>query len=183
MIARCWKGFALGVLSLVLAACQPPATNAEPLAVNATTLQGDPQIAFSATDEKLLVDITDPTGIGSVQVEKASGQWPDKLVLRFRLQGLEELHFQYAETTLQVSVSSRTANPVTETVSKNGETQVLQPGSLLNAQYWLGVQILNANGAPSTVPLKEGYIEVTAPPDFFRSKETKFTISWIDFYR
>jgi hypothetical protein len=167
----------------MLVACSQRALSVEPLTLKAVSLKGDPQIVFNTTNEELLVDITSSTGIGGAEIEKTAGQWPGKIVLRFHLQGLEEMEFHYGETTLQVNVISHDANPVSETVFKNGETETLYPGNLLNAQYWMGVQILNADGSPGSIPLNNGYIDVTVPPDFFRSKETKFTTSWIDFYR
>ncbi len=183
MVSRVLPGSALGLMLFILVACSQRASSVEPLTLKAVPLKGDPQIVFSTTNEELLVDITSPTGIGSAEIEKTAGQWPGQIVLRFHLQGLEEMHFHYGDTTLQVNVVNHGANPVTETVSRNGETETLQPGNLLNAQYWMGVEILNADGSPGAIPLNNGYIDVTVPPDFFRSKESTFTISWIDFYR
>ncbi len=170
-------------LLLTLVACSRTTLPPEHPSLTATSLKGDPQIAFNVTEELLLVDITSPTGIGSAEIAKPSGQWPAKIVLRFHLSSLEDLKFHYGDTALEVHVSSHGANLVSEAVTKNGTTRPLAPGQLLDAQYWMGVQIVGADGAPATVPVKNGHIDVTVPPDFFRSKETKFTVEWIDFYR
>ncbi len=175
----------LTVLSLLfmLTACSQAAAPTERPTLSATPLKGDPLIVFSVTDESLLADITSPTGIGSAQIMKTGGQWPSQIVLRFRLNGLEEMKFHYGDTTLEVHISSQGDNRVSEAVVKNGETRPLEPGQLLDASYWMAVQIVGTDGAPGEIPLKGGYIDVTVPPDFFRSKETKFTLEWIDFYR
>lgn len=170
-------------LLFMLTACGRVALPPEHPTLTATPLKGDPVIVFSMTDDLLLVDITSPTGIGSAGIAKTSGPWPAKVVLRFRLSGLEDMKFRYGDTLLEVHVSSHGDNRVSEAVTRNGETRPLSPGQLLDAQYWMAVQIVGADGAPSTVPVKDGYIDVTVPPDFFRSKETKFTLEWIDFYR
>ena len=170
-------------LLFTLTACSRAALPPEPPTLTVTPLKGDPVIVFSVSDDLLLVDITSPTGIGSAAIAKTSGQWPAKIVLRFRLSGLEDMKFRYGDTLLEVHIASHGANRVSEAVTKNGETRPLSPGQLLDAQYWMAVQIVGADGAPGVAPVKDGTIDVTVPPDFFRSKETKFTLEWIDFYR
>ncbi len=164
-------------------ACRQPSATLTPATFTAAPLRGDPQIVVSTINDTLVVDITSPTGIGSAAIEKTAGQWPGKIVLRFHLSGLEEMKFHYGDTTLQVNVSSHGDNAVTETLVKNGETTALSPGDPLYTPYWMNVQILNADGATGTIPLQNGAIDVSAPPDFFRSGATKFTLEWIDFYR
>ncbi len=177
-----WISLCLLLAPLITACGQPP-LSPEPLTLQAVSLKGDPQIVFSTTFDQVLVDVTSPTGIGSAVIEKTAGQWPDKIVLRFHLAGLEHLAFQYGATTIEVSVSSHAGSAVTESVVKDGTTTELSPGSLLSAQYWMPVRIFKADGTTGTAPVPGGTIEVTVPPDFFRSQETKFTLEWIDFYR
>jgi hypothetical protein len=72
-------------------------------------LKGDPVIAFSTTGGVLQIDITSPTGIGSAAIEKTSGQWPAKVVMRLHVNGLENFN-SYADIRIAVSVSVKSTN-------------------------------------------------------------------------
>ncbi len=147
-----------------LSACVPATTSIDPLAYKATSLKGDPVITFNVTADKLMIDITTLTGIGSSAIEKITGQWPPQIVLRLRVQGLESLKFHYADMTIDVSVSSNGDHVVREEASATGTLRPDDPN-------WMAV-------TPS-----EDYFEVTTPAAFLKSGENKFTIEWIDFYR
>ncbi len=153
-------------------ACAPsarPATQpvTQPPTYQAVPLKGDPRITFSTTDDMLLIDITSPTGIGSATIEKAADQWPGKIVMRLHVKGLESFKFRYAETSIEVSVSSRGDNVVRETYQQAGQQSAVTAGD----PYWIAV-----------TPGKD-YFDLEAPADFLKSGEDAFTVEWIDFYR
>lgn len=151
---------------LSLAACAPNSPASERPPYTAVPLKGDPVITFNTTDDQLLIDITSPTGIGSAAIEKASGPWPSPITIRLRVTGLESFKFRYADTVIEVSVSSQT-NAVREEYTQPGATGVTGPGD----PYWLAVIS------------DEDYFDLKAPADFLKNGESKFTIEWIDFYR
>ncbi len=151
------------VAFLSLAACAAPARPIERPTFRYTPLKGDPKIVFTASNELLLVDITSPTGIGSVTIEKASGQWPPKVVMRQHVKGLESFKFKYGAKTVEVSVS---AVQTREILVQEGQISTLSPGDT-----WVNVT------------RNPGYFDIEAPADFLTSGENKFTIEWIDFYR
>jgi hypothetical protein len=130
-------------------------------------LKGDPTITFSTAGDMLLIDVTSPTGIGSAAIEKSSGQWPGRIVMRLRVKALESFTFQYADIRIDVSVSSHGDNAVSEVYQHSGTNGKVDPGD----PYWIAVR-------PG-----EGYFDLEAPADFVKSRENKFTIEWIDFYR
>jgi hypothetical protein len=152
---------------LCLAACAPSSASNERATYKAVPLKGDPVITFSTTTDMLLIDITSPTGIGSATIEKTAGQWPPEVVMRLRVRGLESFKFRYADTTIEVSVSSHGDNAVHEVYEQPGKMGVVISGT----PYWIAV-------TPG-----EGYFDLEAPADFLKSGENKFTIEWIDFYR
>jgi hypothetical protein len=152
----------LAVLSL--AACAPDSSAIERPAYTAVPLKGDPVITFRPADDNLLIDVTSPTGIGSAAIEKTVGQWPSQVTVRLHVTGLESFKFRYADTTIDVSVSSHGDNAVREEATTSGALQAGDP-------EWLAV-------TPG-----EGYFDLEAPADFLKSGENKFTIEWIDFYR
>jgi hypothetical protein len=153
-----------GASLLSLAACAAPARPIARPTFRYTLLKGDPRIVFTTSNEMLLIDITSPTGIGSAAIEKASGEWPSKVVMRLHVRGLESFKFQYGARTVEVSVS---ATQTREVLIEEGQIGTLSPGD----PSWLNVT------------RKSGYFEIEAPADFLKSGENKFTIEWIDFYR
>ena len=152
---------------LSLVACAPASTAIDRATYKAVPLKGDPVITFSTTNDMLLIDITSPTGIGGATIEKNSRQWPPQIVMRLRVKGLENFKFRYADTTIEVSVSSHGDNAVREVYEQPGKKGTVSPGD----PYWIAV-------TPG-----EGYFDLEAPADFLKSGENKFTIEWIDFYR
>jgi hypothetical protein len=130
-------------------------------------LKGDPRITFSAAADAVLIDIISPTGIGSAAIEKTSGQWPARIVMRLHVKGLESFQFLYGDTRVDVGVSSHGDNAVHEVYEQPGKMGTASPGD----PYWI------------TVTPGAGYFDLEAPADFLQSGESKFTIEWIDFYR
>jgi hypothetical protein len=156
---------AAGLLSL--AACAAPARQIDRPTYHYISLKGDPRIVFTTSNEMLLIDVTSPTGIGSAAIEKDSGQWPPRIVIRLHLKGLESFKFTYGVKTIDVSVSSQNAQVVREELVQDGQTSTLSQGDA----YWMNV-------TPNP-----GYFDIEASADFLKSGENKFMIEWIDFYR
>jgi hypothetical protein len=154
------------VLVVNLAACAPATQQIDRSTFRYTPLKGDPRIVFTTSNEMLLIDITSPTGIGSAAIEKTSGQWPPKIVMRLHVKGLESFKFHYGSNTVEISVSS-TTKAVRETLVQDGMMSTLGP----NDDAWMNV-------TPNS-----GYFDIEAPAGFLKSGENKFTIEWIDFYR
>ena len=152
---------------LSLAACAPSSAPLAQATFVAVPLKGDPRVTFSTSGEMLVIDITSPTGIGGAAIEKTSGRWPGQIVMRLHVKGLESFKFLYADTRIEVSVSSHGDNAVSEVYEQSGKMGTASPGD----PYWIAV-------TPG-----EGYFDLEAPADFLKSGENKFTIEWVDFYR
>jgi hypothetical protein len=148
-------------------ACAPSSASSKPATYEGVPLKGDPGITFSTAGDMLLIEVTSPTGIGSAAVEKTSGQWPGKIVMRLHVKGLESFTFRYADVRIDASVSSHGDNAVSEAYQQSGTSGAAAPGD----PYWIAI-------APG-----EGYFDLEAPADFVKSGEDKFAIEWIDFYR
>ena len=157
----------LYLVAASLAACAPSSASVQPATYQAVPLKGDPRVTFNTSNNTLLIDITSLTGIGSAAIEKTSGQWPGKIVMRLHVKGLERFAFQYTGNSIGVGVSSHGDNTVHEVCEQAGKLSTLNAGD----PYWIAV-------TPG-----EGYFDLEAPPDFLKSEENKFTIEWIDFYR
>lgn len=142
------------------------------------------QIEVSFEDQAAVFDIFSPGGIGGAEVKLASGNLPEKILLRLHLKGLEEFRLTAGDKTLQAEASSHGDNAIRESISaiRNDSDgwRKLDP----NSPYWMDVQIVDpeAKTAPK-VPLKNGYFEVAVPKYFIKKKISVFSIRWIDFYR
>ena len=149
------------------AACAASSASNARAAYRAVPLKGDPRITFSTTNDTLLIDIISPTGIGSAAIEKTSGQWPGQIVMRLHVKGLEKFEFKYGKSSIDLAVSSQSDQAVHEVLTQPGKMGTVSPSD----PHWIAV-------TPG-----QGYFDLQAPADFFKSGENKFTIEWIDFYR
>jgi hypothetical protein len=156
-----------GAALLSLGACAASTRQVDRPTFRYTPLKGDPQIIFTISNEMLLIDITSPTGIGGATIDKTSGQWPPKIVMRLHLKGLEDFKFKYGAKTVAVSVPGQSNKVVREELVQDGQVTSLSAGDA----YWMSV---TAN--PDD-------FDIEAPADFLTSGENTFTIEWIDFYR
>lgn len=109
-------------------------------------------------------DITSPTGIGSGQLSLEAGEWPDPLLLRLHLAGLEEFKLAAGESLLQLSVSSGPERTVRQVDAAGQELSPDHP-------YWLDVSF------------GEGYFDLLVPPALLLPDVETLALSWIDFYR
>lgn len=185
-----WKG-AIGRIALallLLAGCSAiaPASSVPIDEVTATASEGA-RVNASARGDTLLVEVKSESGIGSAQVDlgdlvgaQGAARFAD-VILRLHLRGMEELRFVYPGAEVIVAVSSSDL-AVREMAQAAGDASKapIGPGS----PYWMDVGILREQaGEPATIPLPDGYFDVSVPADFLRSRADAFTISWVDFYR
>jgi hypothetical protein len=148
----------------------------------AAVARPDDRITWTVTENTLYFDIHSPSGIGHAVIRMMAGQYPQRIILRFHLDGLEELRFAYGTVVVTVSILSMGARAVQQQVALDAgeEMQAIAPDS----RYWMKTRLL-AEQAPSPTPgaLIDGYIEVEPPPAFLRSQQPTFSIAWIDFFR
>jgi hypothetical protein len=123
-------------------------------------------------------DIYSDSGIGSEIFLRPGKQWPTQVILRFHLKGLEEMILSYGATAVTLNIPSHGQNEMQQSVTRNGQSETGRSDS-----YQLTVTIVNADGSEGTIPLEDGTINVTLPPDFHQENPESFNVSWIDFYR
>lgn len=141
-----------------------------------------------------LIQVFSEQGRGSTNISIASATYPSSITLRFHLRGLEDLSIRHGNKTHRVSLSS-IANgggsgniAIQQSINDAVDENVLDP----DAPEWLAIgmvdntvvdnNVLDA-AAQTTIPLENGYIDVTLPPSFTTEQIREFTIQWIDFYR
>lgn len=144
-----------------------------------TTKNPDDQIDIKNEKVITTVDVYSPTGIGSAQFALESGSMPERMVLRLHLKGLEELRLVSDQTTIAASASSSNLFRVSDQrVISSGNEYSITPIDPL----WMQIEIVSGQ-AIETIPLKDGYFEITISNEFIQNSGDSFEIQWIDFYR
>ncbi len=141
-------------------------------------------IAYRMEGDAVIFDIFSQSGIGGADVSLTAGTMPERMLLRFHLKGLESLQFTYGEgeTVVKLAVSSSGAHDARETVMQGGDGAQESPLTA-DSPYWMDVSIVAAEGTATSIPLADGFFEITPPADFLHNDHHEFTLEWIDFYR
>lgn len=131
---------------------------------------------WKADGEIALLRITCPKGIAKIAIRPEKGKWPQEVRLQFQLQGLEHLALRTDKHDLQFSVSSTAPHESTCVLSADGKEQALRSDHPLFAKVTL-------HGKKDSIPLNDGYFEVTIPTALLKANPPQIAIEWIDFYR
>ena len=134
----------------------------------------------TATGGQTVFTISRGTGIGHATVRHPAGRWPEKIIVRVFLSGLEHFAISSGSVTLSASVLSHSGNQQLLHLRQDGK-EGPQLGN--DSEYWMEIKTLDAAGKPvAGLPPKDGWFEMTIPKALLRdAKELK--LSWIDFYR
>jgi hypothetical protein len=139
------------------------------------------KVVMQPAGDTAVFDITSPTGLGGANVQLQSGEWQPTIILRFHLNGLEEMTLTYGEPTAEAAATTITLN------ISSIDSQVFQAANDEpigeDSPYWMEVALFNEDGTAGQLPLQNGTIELTLPPDFHAQDPASFHINWIDFYR
>lgn len=153
---------------------------AEPPKFDIQTRRKDDKVIVGTQDGKTVLTVVSPFGIGKATIRCTAQRWPEKLVLRLRLSGLESLVVGNANTKLAASVSSQGDGVVRVRLMSDGPEQPLDRSS----PYWMEIRAFNAEGKPSCPPLeKGGFFEITIPKALLDDDSRTLEVQWIDFYR
>lgn len=143
-----------------------------------TTKRSDDRVEVKSKDDKTLFIIRSPFGISNAKIERTNDQWPDKVMIQLRLNGLENFKLSTDKPKLEASVSSH-----------DGSMRLWKDGkedSPLDSKspYWMEIRILGSDGEPTkAIPLKDGCFEMQLPKKFFEGNPKSIKLEWIDFYR
>jgi hypothetical protein len=168
-----------GLVVLVACSLPPPPPARSSVAMSAVPQRDDTRVTIANIGATTTIDVYSESGIGSAEVSITSAALPEKIVMRLHLRGLEEFNFGYDSTRVTASLSSMGDGTVRESVTTTGDANDAQPIDA-SSPYWMDVQVVAAD---KTIPLKDGYIEVTAPKHFIDGGYRAFKIDWVDFFR
>ena len=151
----------------------------------------DDRATVTTEDGRAVIDVTSAGGIGGLTA--TADAWPEAVVVRLRLRGLEGLEIRYGDVTIATGVSS-SGQPSALTLSVLDEDGNVQSASPSSDVYYPNIQAVTPDGTTAVGPLAAGQrppfplpegsaLEITLPPHFHRGDHPSFTLQWIDFYR
>ncbi len=145
-----------------------------------TNKKADDAVAVEGDKDKIIFDVTSPSGISDTLIARKDDKWPATVVVRLRLSGLEGLKVEADKTVLKAEVSSSNGSAKLFRVKDNKDGDALDEKS----PYWMEIRIIGADGKPTkALPLKKGYFEMTLPKALFEDNPKAIKIGWIDVYR
>jgi hypothetical protein len=125
-------------------------------------------------------NVMSPFGISGAVIEREGEKWPETVVLRLHLKGLENFRASNGKVTLHAAAGIRDGKPQVRLWKDDMEVFPLNEKS----PFWMDIHILTGDGKPAKeIPLKDGSFEVTLPRAFFEGNPKTITLNWIDFYR
>jgi hypothetical protein len=145
-----------------------------------TTRRDNDRVDVKTETSNTIFSIQSPSGISHAVIERAGEKWPDAVLLRLHLKGMESFKITSGKLKLEGSVSLQGGKPVVRFWKDGQEDTSVDAKS----PYWLDVRILGGDGQPAKeFPLQDGYFEIALPQAFFEDNPKSITVNWIDFYR
>ena len=144
------------------------------------TKRDNDRVDVKVEKDQTIFSIRSPFGISHAVIERADEKWPDSVLLRPHLKGLENFKVTSNKLKLEGSVSLQEGKPVVRLWKDGKEDAPLDAKS----PYWIDVRILGEDGqSAKELPLKGGYFELQLPKAFFEANPKSISVNWIDFYR
>ncbi len=181
-----WRGLGCLLLLVVgVVACAPggQTTNGEELMVEIVLdKQGDTALV-EYRPGTAIITVDSERGIGGMQAKLTEGEWPEAVLVRLRLTGLERLEVGYGPTTIVTGVSSTSDPGAPATLYTRDENDSVTETTALLPSQQVAITLYSETQEPPGIPLRDGYFEIALPAHFLESGEDAFTLQWIDFYR
>ena len=132
-----------------------------------TTKRADDRVEVKSEKDKATFSIHSPVGISQAVIERKIARWPDAVVLRLYLSGLER--FTATNGTLRLDAS---------VASGDGQVRQWQDGQedkrlTTSHGHWMPIERIG----------RDGCFELRLPRAMFESNPKSITLHWIDFYR
>ncbi len=171
---------ALIALAFATATAATTAAADDPPPFKIKTKRDNDRVEVKFEKDTAIFSIRSPFGISHTVVERSDGKWPDAVLMRLHLKGLENFKATNGKVALEASASLQDGKPVVR-LWKDGQEDVPLDSK---SPYWIDLRILGGDGTPAkAIPLKDGYFELLLPRAFFEGNPKSITVNWIDFYR
>lgn len=167
----------LAIVAVMAAVLSTGCTNAgEESQFKITTKRDNDKVEVKVEKDKTVVSVHSPFGISQAGIERIHEKWPDIVMLRLHLTGLETFKVTNGTVSLESAGSGQG-----ERQWKDGNEDSLLD---VNSSFWMEMRMVGNDGKQvTTIPLKDGYFEIELPKALFEDNPTSITVDWIDFYR
>ena len=169
--------FAIVVATILSTGC----TNAsEESQFRITTKRENDKIEVKAEKDRAIVSVHSAFGISEAVIERAGVNWPDTVILRLHLKGLEHFKVTNGKVTLEAAVSSHDNKQPVRQWKDGKEDEPLD----IKSAYRMDIHLVGKDEkVATTIPMTDGYFEIQLPKALFEDNPKSITVSWIDFYR
>ncbi|MEZ4515713.1 MAG: hypothetical protein R3C44_02365 [Chloroflexota bacterium] len=143
----------------------------------------DDEATVHVEDNTAVIDVQSASGIGGLHAQLTDGDWPEEVLLRLHLRGLERLEIGYDQVLVATGVSSTSDPaplPAVYNIADTGEAVTIPDAG---KDYYPTIHVVPEAGSQPAIPLQNGYFEISLPPNFFTMELNAFTVQWIDFFR
>jgi hypothetical protein len=145
-----------------------------------TTRRKDDSVEVRADGGKAVFVVKSPFGISQAVIQRQEATWPEAVVLRLHLKGLESFRASNGKVRVDAAASIDGGKQKVRMWRDGKEDAPLDEKS----PFRMTIRILTGEGRPGKeVPLKGGYFEMTLPRAFFEGSPKSITLTRIDFYR
>jgi hypothetical protein len=145
-----------------------------------TTKRKDDAVEVKTGKDKTVFIIKSPFGISKAVIEREGKKWPDAVVLRLHLKGLENFRASNGKVTIHAAAGIQEGKEKVRIWRDGKEDAPLDQKS----PFWTDIRIVGSDSKPAKeIPLKDGYFEIGLPKAFFEDNPKSITLNWIDFYR
>jgi hypothetical protein len=163
---------------LVVAVAVTTAAGADALPFEIKTKRDNDQVVVKVEKEKAVFSVRSPFGISQAVIKRTDDQWPDAVVLRLYLKGLE--YFRVTNDTVKIEASVSSQDGKVRFWKDGNEDSPLDDTS----PFWIQLRMVGGSGEPvKAVKRKDAYFEMQLPKALFEGNAKSMTIDWIDFYR
>ncbi len=137
-----WRGLACVIVLLLVAgivACTPggQTTGGEEPMIEITLDKQDDNALVEYRPGAAIITVDSERGIGGMRAELTEGAWPEAVLVRLRLTGLERLEVAYGPTTIVTVVSSTSdPGPPATLLTRDENDSVTETTALLPSQQW-----------------------------------------------
>lgn len=171
----------ISALLIVVAAITADAEAKPPL--TATAQRNDTQIRIVTEEKRTVLDIVCPKGIDRATIKRTGDKWPEPLLVRLHLKGLESFRAEAGKEKIAWAFSSSDVTRIVTSVSvPDGGTVDLPLFDLADGPHNKGKLLIV--DSPYKIPLAEGgYFEVWLPVKLLKDNPAELKLSWVDFYR
>lgn len=173
-------GIVVGLLPVLAFADDGAVPTYQPGKFKITSKRKSDRVEVQADKGKVVFIIKNPVGIGQAVIERQGEKWPDAVIVRLHVKGLDSFRVSNGAVTVNAAVSNHDGKPRVRVWKDGREDAPLDEKS----PFWTAIRIVGGAREPAQrIPLKEGYFEVTLPRALFEASPKSITLNWIDFYR